>query len=212
MLKRKYPSAKRRIHVVPAFIQESLAKPRSIFDKSDLVICMVDNDSTRDWVNYHCVNKKRNLIITGMSGPGMEWGGYVMSIKPGQTACFRCLAGSASVAGLGNEHEPKNTVPTDDSNVRRHECGVGDNLPVAMISPVVGLISNLVAIAALKALLDFPEQPNYIYYEARRNMWRTHELKRAKDCAHCAVTSGSSGLILLPKGKLTRIAPEIGKS
>ena len=53
----------------------------------DAVVACVDNKKTRLVLNDYCISRKIPLVDGGVSG----FEGYVLSILPGETACFRCI-------------------------------------------------------------------------------------------------------------------------
>lgn len=91
----------------------------------DLILDGTDNFETRFLINDYCMSKSVPWVHGGCLGAS----GQVMSIVPGQTACFRCLV---------PELPPRDSTETCDS--------------AGVLGPAVGLIACWQAAEALKIL------------------------------------------------------------
>lgn len=130
---------------------------KNIITNYDLVINAIDNLETRYIVNDACVFLKIPLI----EGAVYHFEGYVMTIVPGISACYRCLF----------PYKPK---------IKVEEIGV--------IGGVPGIIGTLQALEALKYLLNLGRllKNSIVYYSALETKFREIRTKRNPDCAVCS--------------------------
>lgn len=177
VLKKKYPRL--NVESQNKFIQQLDPK---IFEATDFIVCAPDNDQTRLWVNYFAVRNSKASIFVGISGPGNEWSGYVFAYKPGRTACFLCLASGGERIGSSAYDR---VSETDNIRAARKMCG-GSNVPVPLLSPVVGLAANLVALATIKECAGVGKIPNYTFFNAKDMQLTSIEIKPSKDCDTCS--------------------------
>ncbi len=91
----------------------------------DLILDGTDNFETRFLINDYCVKTRTPWIHGGCLGAN----GQVLSILPGETACFRCLV---------PELPPREALETCDS--------------AGVLGPAIGIIASLQAAEALKIL------------------------------------------------------------
>jgi molybdopterin/thiamine biosynthesis adenylyltransferase len=99
------------------------ANVRGLVEHQDLIVDCSDSFATRYLVNAACCATGVPLVEGGVAG----WSGLVMSIRPGETACYRCAFPA----------EPE-SAPTCA------EAGV--------LGPAAGVIGSLQALEALKLL------------------------------------------------------------
>lgn len=97
----------------------------------ELIVDGTDNFETRFLVNDYCVKNSVPWVHGGCLGAS----GQVLTILPGETACFRCLV---------PELPPRETLQTCDT--------------AGVLGPAVGLIACLQAAEALKILSGHREQ------------------------------------------------------
>lgn len=91
----------------------------------DLILDGTDNFETRFLINDYCVQSRTPWIHGGCLGSS----GQVLSILPGETACFRCLV---------PDLPPREALETCDS--------------AGVLGPAIGIIASLQAAEALKVL------------------------------------------------------------
>jgi len=102
----------------------------SLIDKYDIIVDGVDNFPTRYLINDACVMKKKTLIEGGI----LRFMGLIMSIKGGETACYRCVF---------EEPPPPGTVPSCA------EAGI--------LGAVAGVVGTLQATEVLKIVTGVGE-------------------------------------------------------
>ncbi|MBX3420833.1 MAG: ThiF family adenylyltransferase [Pirellulaceae bacterium] len=126
----------------------------------ELILDGTDNFETRFLINDYCVRFGVPWIHGGCLGAS----GQVMSIIPGQTACFRCLV---------PELPPADTLQTCDS--------------AGVLGPAVGLIACWQAAEALKVLSGNLAAvcKQLIVLDSWDTDCRCVHLSRAPDCATC---------------------------
>jgi molybdopterin-synthase adenylyltransferase len=129
----------------------------NIINGYDLVINAVDNLETRYLVNDACLSNQIPLI----EGAIYHFEGYVMTIIPGVSACYRCL------------------FPYD-SKSNREEIGV--------IGVIPGVIGTLQAMEALKYLLNLGQllKDTIIYYNALETKFHKVNIEKNPNCIACS--------------------------
>ena len=93
---------------------------------ADVVLDGTDNFTTRYLINDACVKLGKPWVYTGV----IATYGMSMTIRPGETACLRCIMGELPAPG---------TVPTCDT--------------AGIIGPIVSLMGSIAAAEALKLLV-----------------------------------------------------------
>jgi molybdopterin-synthase adenylyltransferase len=93
---------------------------------ADVVLDGTDNFTTRYLINDACVKLGKPWVYTGVIASY----GMTMTIRPGQTACLRCIMGELPAPG---------TVPTCDT--------------AGIIGPIVSLMGSIAVAEALKLLV-----------------------------------------------------------
>lgn len=162
---------------LPSFVQQVSPK---LFADHDLIICAPDNDQTRRWVNHYAVKYGKPALFLGVSGmKNAEWTGYTFLFRPNATACFHCFA-----AGGHTDESFATVADTDDIEAARNKCG-GDNVPMPMLAPVVGVMASYAATLALQLLADADEPPTYSYIDLKKPSLMTMPIKAIPTCAIC---------------------------
>ena len=93
---------------------------------ADVVLDGTDNFTTRYLINDACVKLGKPWVYTGVIASY----GMTMTIRPGETACLRCIMGELPAPG---------TVPTCDT--------------AGIIGPIVSLMGSIAVAEALKLLV-----------------------------------------------------------
>ena len=93
---------------------------------ADVVLDGTDNFTTRYLINDACVKLGKPWVYTGV----IATYGMTMTIRPGETACLRCIMGELPAPG---------TVPTCDT--------------AGIIGPIVSLMGSIAVAEALKLLV-----------------------------------------------------------
>lgn len=88
MIRGKNPYA--RVDTYEAKISwETEGLVRAVAQRSDLVVCAVDDDEARAAINNICVDEGTPLIVAGCFR--RAHGGMVLMIRPGETLCYQCF-------------------------------------------------------------------------------------------------------------------------
>jgi molybdopterin-synthase adenylyltransferase len=134
---------------------------RGLIETQDLIVDCSDSFETRYLVNAACCEAGVPLVEAGVAG----WNGLVMSIRPGETACYRCAfpvmpEGSASCA----------------------EAGV--------LGPAAGMVGSLQALEALKLLSGAaaPLTDAFLQIDLATLEVLRVGTSRRPDCPDCAAT------------------------
>jgi molybdopterin/thiamine biosynthesis adenylyltransferase len=131
-----------------------------LVEGNDLVVDCSDSFATRYAVNAACCAAGIPLVEAGVAG----FSGLVMSIRPGETACYRCAF---------PEEPPAGSVPTCA------EAGV--------LGPAAGVVGSLQALEALKLLAGLPGAVLDAFLQvdlAEASILRV-ETARRLDCGDC---------------------------
>jgi adenylyltransferase/sulfurtransferase len=126
---------------------------------ADVVVDCTDSFETRYLVNDACCAQRVRLVEGGALG----FGGMVMAIRPGETACYRCAFP---------------TAPPDAPSCR----------DAGMLGAVAGVIGSLQALEALKLLSGVGTTPGDVIVQfdglsLAQTLVRT---SRRADCSACA--------------------------
>jgi molybdopterin/thiamine biosynthesis adenylyltransferase len=132
---------------------------------ADVVLDCTDSFETRYLVNDACCAQRVALVEAGALG----FGGMVMAIRPGETACYRCAFPAA----------PANAATCAEAG---------------MLGAVAGVIGSLQALEALKLLSGVGVPPGDVILQfdgltLQQTLVRT---SRRPDCSVCAGLSASS--------------------
>lgn len=132
----------------------------SLIDKYDVVVDGVDNFPTRYLINDACVMRKKTLVEGGI----LRFMGLIMSIKGGETACYRCVY---------EEPPPPGTVPSCA------EAGI--------LGAVAGVLGTLQATEVLKILTDVgrPLYNRMLQFDAEDMSFHEVNARRNPKCPVC---------------------------
>ena len=143
-------------------IQERLTpgNARRLLQPYDLVLDGSDNFPTRYLVNDACVLLGKPLVHGGV----VHFGGQVMTVLPGRSACVRCVFPEPPQPGA---------IPSCQ------EAGV--------LGTAAGLLGSLMAHEALKVLLDLGEPlvDRLLVFEGKASRFRDVRVRRNPGCAVC---------------------------
>jgi adenylyltransferase/sulfurtransferase len=133
----------------------------AIFTGADVVVDCSDTFATRYVVNDACCALGVPLVEAGVLGLD----GLVMSISPGESACYRCAVP---------------VEPDPDSVPSCREAGV--------LGPVAGIVGSIQALDALKLLTGAapPLLDRILQVDARTLELTTVTTSRRADCPSCA--------------------------
>lgn len=127
---------------------------------ADLVMDGADNFETRFLVNDACVKLSIPWIYTGVIASY----GMTMTIRPGATACIRCLLGELPAPGI---------APTCDT--------------AGVLGPAVAVVASIATGEALKLLAGFGElnTNTLLNFDLLDNSLERFEVLRRPDCPTC---------------------------
>lgn len=149
-------------HVEVDVYHERLTKGNifKLLEGYDIVVDGVDNFPTRYLINDACVMTKKTLIEGGI----LRFMGLIMSIKGGETACYRCVF---------EEPPPPGTVPSCA------EAGI--------LGAVAGVLGTLQATEVLKIITGVGE-PLYnrlLQFDAEELRFHEVQARRNPKCPVC---------------------------
>jgi adenylyltransferase/sulfurtransferase len=127
---------------------------------ADLAMDGADNFETRFLLNDACVQMGLPWVYTGVVASY----GMTMTIRPGETACLRCLLGQMPAPG---------TAPTCDT--------------AGVLAPSVSVVASMAAGEALKLLASFGElnAGTLLNYDLLDHSLDRFEVLRRPDCPTC---------------------------
>jgi adenylyltransferase/sulfurtransferase len=147
----------------PVRLEEMNAEP--IVMGADLVVDCSDTFETRYLVNDACCARGIPLVEAGVLG----FGGLVMSIRPGESACYRCA------------------FPVEPADVRScREAGV--------LGAMAGVVGSIQALEALKLLTGVgdPLLDAILQIDGSSLAFTRVATERRPDCAACARVPAAS--------------------
>ena len=129
----------------------------------DLALDGTDNFTTRFLLNDACLHLGLPWIYSGVVGSY----GMTMTIRPGETACLRCLLPEMAAPG---------SVATCDT--------------AGVLAPAVGVVASIAAGEALKLLAGFGElnTDTLLSFDLLDNALERFDVPRRPDCPACGST------------------------
>jgi molybdopterin/thiamine biosynthesis adenylyltransferase len=148
------------VTVVPHHERLTVDNALPLFAQYDLIIDGTDNFPTKFLANDAAIFTKRPLVHGGI----LRFVGQVMTILPGESACYRCIFKEPPPAGL---------VPTCQ------EAGV--------LGALAGVIGTIQATEALKLILGQPQSltGRLLTYDALSSTFREITVRRNPKCPIC---------------------------
>jgi len=171
--------------------------------QSDLVLCCVDNNPVREFINDVCVRQGVSCVTASVFRTGV--GGEVYGYKPKETGCYRCLQ---LYADKTNMNMPDEMIAMT-SEEERHIYGLGEKeYRASGLSIDIQFISLIQARMALSVLLlgiaNFPLlKSNWVIFGNRpkHGLFRSHfqcEQKILRPQTECICVQGLQGMTLPP--------------
>jgi adenylyltransferase/sulfurtransferase len=153
------------ITVEPYPVEVDADNAEAIVAGADVVLDCTDSFETRYLVNDACCAQRVPLVEAGALG----FGGMVMAIRPGETACYRCAFPTA----------PANAPTCRDAG---------------MLGAVAGVIGSLQALEALKLLTGVGQPPGdrILQFDGLTLQQTLVHTSRRADCSACAALGPSS--------------------
>ena len=150
------------IEIEPEIVDANHSNIERLIEAAEVVMDGTDNFATRYLINDACVKHHINWIY----GAAVGSYGVTMTIRPGRTACLRCVF---------PEPPPAGSAPTCDT--------------AGVIMPVINMVAAVQVAEALKLLTgnEVDLQPGLLQFDVWRNEWRRISVgSPASDCAVCA--------------------------
>ena len=117
------------VRVVPHGLRLDRENVLGLLEHYDVVVEGSDNLATKLVVNDACVARGRPLVVAGI----LRWDGQLLVVRPGESACYRCVY---------RREAPEGTVPSCEA--------------AGIVGPVAGVVGSLQAVEALKLCLGLP--------------------------------------------------------
>ncbi|NLE21489.1 MAG: HesA/MoeB/ThiF family protein [Actinobacteria bacterium] len=141
-----------------------------LIDRYDVVVTAVDNFPARYLLNDACVLARKTLV----DGAVLRTTGLAMTVKGGETACYRCVF-----------PEP----PPPAGVVSCSEAGV--------LGPVPGLIGSIQALEVIKVMTGVgrPLYDRLLQYDGGSMTFSEVSLERSPSCPVCGESPTVTGLV-----------------
>lgn len=173
----KVLSAKKRlaalnpeVRITPYHVRLNKNNISEIIKEYDLIIDGSDNFPTKFLVNDASFFEKKPVIISGI----LRFDGQLIAIKPGESACYRCIFPSPPPPGL---------IPSCQ------EAGV--------LGVVAGIMGAIEALQAIKLILNIGNKmtDRLIVFNALKMEFRDINISRNPGCPLCGINPKITGLI-----------------
>jgi adenylyltransferase/sulfurtransferase len=148
------------VHVVPHALRLDAENAREVIGPYDVVVEGSDNLRTKLAANDACVALGRPLVAAGI----LRWEGQLLVVRPGESACYRCVYRRAP---------PEGAVPTCEA--------------AGILGPVAGVVGSLQAVEALKLCLGLPGAAagRLLLYDGAVAELRAVTVRRDPACPAC---------------------------
>ena len=148
------------VRVIPHRVRLEAGNVREILSGYDVVVEGSDNLATKLCVNDACVALGIPLVVAGI----LRWDGQLLVVRPGETACYRCVY---------RAEPPAETILS---------CEVA-----GILGPVAGVVGSLQAVEALKLCLGLGTEAagRLLIYEGVESRLTTVTVRRDPECAAC---------------------------
>ena len=148
------------VHVVAHALRLDKENARDVLGRYDVVVEGSDNLHTKLVANDACVALGRPLVAAGI----LRWDGQLLVVRPGESACYRCVY---------RREPPEGTVPA---------CEVA-----GIVGPVAGVVGSLQAVEALKLCLGLPSAATgrLLLYDGAVAELRAITVRRDPGCPAC---------------------------
>lgn len=130
-----------------------------IIKEYDIVVDATDNFESKFMINDICINSG----ITFIHGGVLKFSGQVMTVVPGETACYRCVFGD---------------VPDNPKKFSR----------AGILGSVAGILGSIQATEVLKVIVGINGtlKNRLLTFDAKSMQFRTIDLKRDNLCTACS--------------------------
>lgn len=153
------------IRVVPHRDRLVAGNAREILAGYDVVAEGSDNMTTKLVVNDACVALGTPVVVGGI----LRWDGQLMVVRPGDTACYRCVHRAEPAAGA---------IPSCEA--------------AGILGPVAGVIGSLQAVEVLKLCLGLGQETSgrILVYDGTSGETRAVAARRDPECPACGDRAG----------------------
>jgi molybdopterin/thiamine biosynthesis adenylyltransferase len=149
------------VRVVPHALRLDLKNAAEVLGTYDVVVEGSDNLPTKLIVNDACITRGVPLVAAGI----VRWDGQVLVVRPGETACYRCVYRREAAEGI---------VPTCEA--------------AGIVGPVAGVVGSLQAVEALKLCLGLPTAAGrLLLYDGAAVELRPITVRRDPACLACGI-------------------------
>jgi adenylyltransferase/sulfurtransferase len=148
------------IRVVPHVARLGAGDARARVAGRDVVVEASDDLGTKFAANAACVAEGVPLVVGAVTG----WQGQLLAVRPGETACYRCVYRGEPPAG---------SVPSCEA--------------AGIVGPVAGVVGSLQAVEALRVCLGLPSATagRLVFYDATRGEVSAVTVHRDPACPVC---------------------------
>jgi adenylyltransferase/sulfurtransferase len=147
------------VRVVAHAVRLDAGNARAILGQYDVVVEGSDNLPTKLAVNDACVALGRPLVAAGI----LRWEGQLLVVRPGESACYRCVY---------RREPPEGAVPTCEA--------------AGIVGPVAGVVGSLQAVEALKLCLGLASAAGrLLLYDGAVAEVRAITVRRDPACPAC---------------------------
>jgi molybdopterin/thiamine biosynthesis adenylyltransferase len=148
------------VRVIPHHVRLDGTNAARLLAGYDVVVEGSDNFSTKFTVNDACVGLGLPLVAAGI----LRWEGQLLTVRPGETACYRCVYRQEPAEGL---------VPSCEA--------------AGILGPVAGVVGSLQAVEALKLCLGLPTSAagRLLLFDGATVELRAVAVRRDRACPAC---------------------------
>jgi adenylyltransferase/sulfurtransferase len=149
------------VRVIPHARRLDAGNAREVLDGYDVVVEGSDNLATKLVVNDACLALGRPLVAAGI----LRWDGQLLVVRPGESACYRCVYRGEA---------PDGAVPTCEA--------------AGIVGPVAGVVGSLQAVEALKLCLGLPTAAGrLLLYDGATAELRAITVRPDPACPACGI-------------------------
>jgi adenylyltransferase/sulfurtransferase len=149
------------VRVVPHAVRLDAGNARDLLGRYEVVVEGSDNLETKLVVNDACLALGRPLVVAGI----LRWDGQLLVVRPGESACYRCVY---------RREPPAGTMPTCEA--------------AGIVGPVAGVMGSLQAVEALKLCLGLATAATgrLLFYDGAAAELRAITVRPDPACPACS--------------------------